>query len=111
MAGKTPTELSDLIAALRTELEVLSREVSFLRTDLDRAELSQLRDRVTKLESILQAVNVPSLLVQLGVIQEQLGELKKWRDEMGRRVMQVGLLFGGSLLTLAIQLIILFLKK
>ena len=51
------------------------------------------------------------MLVQLGVLQEQIAELKKWRDESARQVFQVGLLFGGSLLTLAIQLAILFLKK
>lgn len=45
------------------------------------------------------------------MLQEQIAELKKWRDESGRRVFQVGILFGGSLLTLGIQLAVLFLKK
>ncbi|MBA4064558.1 MAG: hypothetical protein C0501_12770 [Isosphaera sp.] len=111
MAGKTPTELNDLIAGLRTELEVLAGEVRGLRADFDRNDLNQLRERLVKLEAVLQAVNVPALLLQLGVLQEQIAELRKWREEADRRRWQVLMLFAGSLLTLLVQVALLAVKK
>lgn len=108
MAGKTPTEL---IRELQRELAKLIAELNGLRDEVRRADLLATRDRLTKLEATLDTLDIPAVLVQLGVLQEQIAELKKWREEVGRRVMQVGLLFGASLLTLAIQLVVLFLKK
>ncbi|VTT96379.1 unnamed protein product [Gemmataceae bacterium] len=108
MAGKSPTEA---VRDLQIELNKLISHVDGIKDEIRRASLLEIRERLTKLEPTLETLDIPAVLVQLGVLQEQIAELKKWRDESARRVFQVGLLFGGSLLTLGIQLAVLFLKK
>src|SRR3954454_21023695 len=79
MAGKSPTEL---IRELQLEVAKLISELNGLSDEVRKADLLGARDRLTKLEASLNTLDVPSVLVQLGVIQEQLTELKKWpRDE------------------------------
>ena len=60
---------------------------------------------------VLDLADFGGLISRLATAEEQLSELKKWRDESDRRRWQTQLLFFGSLLTLAIQLTVLFLKK
>ena len=67
--------------------------------------------RLAKIESLLDLADFGGLISRLATAEEQLSELKKWRDESDRRRWQTQLLFFGSLLTLAIQLTVLFLKK
>src|SRR5688500_10970764 len=108
MAAKSPSEL---IRDLQIEVTKLLGQLDGLKDEIRKAELLATRDRLTKLESVLETVDIPAVLVQLGVIQEQIGELKKWRDELERKRWQVTMLFGGCLLTLLVQLALLTIKK
>lgn len=115
MAGKTPTELSDLIAVLRTELEVLRKDLELLRGTFDRAEVAQLRERLAKVESLLALLDPTALLTRVVTLEEQVTELKKWREERDRRWWQfwvgAGLVGVTFVANLVIQLILLFSRK
>jgi hypothetical protein len=51
MAGKTPTELNDLIAEVRKQVAVLDTRVGLMKDDFDRADLANLRQRLAVLEA------------------------------------------------------------
>lgn len=108
MAGKSPTEL---IRDLQVEVTKLVGRLDGLKDEVRRMESLSPGDRLTKLESALGTLDISALLVQLGVLQEQIAELRKWREESDRRRWQVALLFGGSLLTLLVQIALLAVKK
>ena len=108
MAAKSPKEL---IGELHLEVTKLIAELNGLRDEVRRAELLNTRDRLIKLESVLDTVDIPAVLVQLGVIQEQVAKLKKWRDENERQRVQYNLVFMGCLLTVFVQIVIVFIKK
>lgn len=108
MAGKSATEL---IRELQLEVSRLTEQLSALKEEVRKAELLDTRDRLTKLEAMLATLNVPAVLVQLGVLQEQLSELKKWREETERRRVQTNMVFLGCILTLVIQIVLVFIKK
>jgi hypothetical protein len=89
MAGKSPTEL---IRDLQVEIARLTERQTLFQTLLDVADLVAIRERVS-------------------VVESQLAELRKREEENDRKRWQLTFLFIGSLLTLAIQVTILFLKK
>jgi hypothetical protein len=95
----------------QVEVTKLIAELKGLREEVRQAELLSIRDRLTKLESVLGTLDIPALLVQIGVLQEQIAELRKWREEADRRRWQVLMLFAGSLLTLLVQIALLAVKK
>lgn len=115
MAGKTPTELADLIADLRTELHVLRAQFDALNTDLDRPEYARMRERITKIESLLAVIDAAALVRQIATLQEQVAELKKWREESERKKWQFW--FGVGICTLtfsanvAMNLVLFFARK
>jgi len=116
MAGKTPTELYELIRDLELEIARINERLKLHQTTLDEANLVSIRERLAVLDSAVTELKkwrdeLDRRGERIAVLESQQVELTKWRDESARRVFQVGLLFGGSLLTLAIQLAILFLKK
>ena len=108
MAGKTATEL---IRELQLEVTKLTSQLDGLKDELRKVELLAMRDRLTKLEAILETLNMSSLLTQLGAIQEQLSELKKWREETERKRSQMVMVFLGCLATLFVQIVLVFIKK
>jgi hypothetical protein len=108
MAAKSPTEL---IRELQIEVTKLTEQITGLKEEVRTANLLGLRERFVKIEERLSVVDLTSVLTRLATLEEQVSELKKAREEIGRRMTQVGLLFFGSLLTLAVQLVLLFLKK
>ena len=108
MATKSPTEL---IRELQLEVTRLTEQLTSIKEEVRKAELLATRDRLTKLEAILETVDVPTLLVQLGGIQEQLADLRRWRDETERRRFQVNTVFLGCVFTLFIQIVLVFIKK
>jgi hypothetical protein len=108
MAGKSPAEL---IRELHLELTKLIGQLDAVKDEVRKAELIANRERLTKLEAVLEMVNVHTLMIQLGVIQEQLAELKRWREETERKRWQLNMVFFGCLSSLFVQLLVLFLKK
>lgn len=108
MASKSPSEL---IREIQLELAALRGVVAGCDRRVDDANLPEIRERLAKIESLLEVADFGSLITRIATLEEQNTELKKWREESDRRRWQTVLLFGGSLLTLAIQLTVLFLKK
>ena len=108
MASKSPIEL---IREIQIETTALRGILAACDRRVDDAKLPDIRERLAKIESLLDLADFGGLISRLATAEEQLSELKKWREESDRRRWQTQLLFFGSLLTLAIQLIVLFLKK
>lgn len=96
MAGKTPTELLELINAIKVDAMGLSERVSAVRNDLDRFNFIAIRERLTAQETLV-------------------AELKKQFEEKDRRWWQfwagVGLVGFTFLANLLIQLFLLFSRK
>jgi capsule polysaccharide export protein KpsE/RkpR len=92
-------ELTDLIAQLRTELEVLRAQFDLIRREIDKPEFGQLRDRITKIESLLAVIDPSGLVKKVATFEEQVAEFKKWREESDRRRWQVLLAVGVCVLT------------
>lgn len=117
MAGKTPTELFELIKELETQWELLRAEVGThdKEIELQRPEFAQLRDRMTKLESLLAVLDPAGTIRNLTTLQAEVAELKKWKEERDRRWWQfwvgaglVGLTFVANLV---VQLVLFFSRK
>ncbi|HYH64033.1 MAG TPA: hypothetical protein VD866_04975 [Urbifossiella sp.] len=95
MAGKTPTELNDLITDVREQVSVLSSRVGQMKDDFDRADLADIRQR-------------------LALIEERVAELKKSREDGDRWFKQLLLIVIGAALTLLANVlvnVVLFAKK
>jgi hypothetical protein len=92
MPPKSQADVLAMIGDLRTEQAAMS------------ARQEALRERVAD-------SNLPKVLERLAVLESQQAESKKREEEGDRRRWQTQLLFLGSLLTLAIQITIVTLKK
>ena len=87
-----------------------SKPVADLIRDLQ-IETARLTERLTFLRASFDEYNSITIRERLAVVDSQLGEIKKREEERDRQKWQVTILFFGSLLTLALQLTVLFLKK
>lgn len=85
----TPTELAR--DALQ-KAALLELDLKYFRTEVARLELETLRERVA-------------------VLEERVAELKKMREEAEKRYWQFVVLFVGGLVTLAINLVVSFVRK
>ena len=77
--------------------------------EVETTRFTLLEHRVAELERFWREAD--RLRERIAVVETQLQELKKREEESSRRLWQGTILFFGSLLTLGIQLIVLFLKK
>ena len=105
------TKTEELIQNVQLEVTRIVAELDAMKHEVRAADLIQLRERLAKLDALLGLVNFTELISRIATLEEQNVELKRWREESDRRRWQTQLLFFGSLLTLAIQLTMLFLKK
>ena len=112
MAGKTPTEL---IRELQLEIAKLIVQINGLKDEVRTAGLTDLREKLAKFEERLSSVDWINFVTQLATLQEQVSELKKWRDERDRRQWQFWLGVGICGLTftanLVVNLLIFFARK
>jgi hypothetical protein len=116
MAAKT---LSELVEAVRKEVEELKNSQVYLRTILDQANpieqlerIAVLENQVKKLETQLEEHKTTRAEAEeLGALKNRLTQLEEEKKRGETRAFQVMILFLGSLLTLAIQFALLFLKK
>ena len=105
------TKTEELIQNVQLEVTRIVAELDAMKHEVRAADLIQLRERLAKLDALLGLVNFTDLISRIATLEEQNVELKRWREESDRRRWQTQLLFFGSLLTLDIQLTVLFLKK
>ncbi len=87
MAGKSPTELNDLITEVREQVAVLGSRVGLLKDDIDRADLTNIRQR-------------------LAVIEDRVGKLEKAREDGDRWFKQLLLIVIGAVLTLLANVLV-----
>ncbi|MBY0458790.1 MAG: hypothetical protein K2V38_15745, partial [Gemmataceae bacterium] len=81
MAGKTVSEVNDLVTELRAELRVLRNDFDALGEVVARQEHAQLRERLMKIESLVAVIDPGELVRLVATLQEQVAELRRWRDE------------------------------
>ena len=89
MPSPTPTELA---RDAHTQVGLLEKDVVRLREEAERLDPLQLRER-------------------LAVLEDRVAELRKSKEEADRRYWQFVVLFIGGLLTLAINLVVSFVRK
>lgn len=106
MAGKSTAELTQLIEELQRELTRLRVALSLVQQDIERAEMHELRDRITKIESLLTVLDAAAILRKVATLEEQVAELKKWREERDRRNWQFWLGVGMVVFTLFVNLFV-----
>jgi ribosomal protein L29 len=106
MAGKTTAELTQLIEELQRELTQLRVALSLVQQDIERAEMHELRDRITKIEALLSVLDAAAVLRKVATLEEQVAELKKWREERDRRNWQFWLGVGMVVFTLFVNLFV-----
>jgi molecular chaperone DnaK (HSP70) len=95
MAGKTPTELNDLITEVREQVAVLDTRVGLMKDEIDRADFAGIRQR-------------------LAVIEHRVAELTKAREDGDRWFKQLLLIVIGAALTLLANVlvnVVLFARK
>lgn len=92
MPPKSQADVLAMIGELRTDHAVMG------------AKYDSLRERVAESD-------LPKILERLAVLESQQAESRKREEETDRRRWQTQLLFFGSLLTLAIQIAIVTIKK
>ena len=105
----TPTEMAreahTQIALLRAEFEIHQRGIETLKLIDLRERLAVLDEKIAKLERELEAVKC------LPVIVVRVDKLEQHRDETDKRRWQFVVLFVGGILTLAINLVVSFVRK
>jgi|GEM_PF-6067817 ribosomal protein L29 len=106
MAGKSTAELTQLIEELQRELTRLRVALSLVQQDIERAEMHELRDRITKIEALLTVLDAAAILRKVATLEEQVAELKKWREERDRRNWQFWLGVGMVVFTLFVNLFV-----
>lgn len=102
MAGKSTAELTELVEDLQRELAQLQAELGLVQQVIDNAEMRQLRDRMAKIE----ALDAGAILRKVATLEEQVAELKKWREERDRRNWQFWLGVGMVVFTLFVNLFV-----
>jgi ribosomal protein L29 len=106
VAGKSTAELTQLIEELQRELARLRVALSLVQQDIERAEMHELRDRITKIEALLTVLDAAAILRKIATLEEQVAELKKWREERDRRNWQFWLGVGMVVFTLFVNLFV-----
>ena len=112
----TPTQLA---REALTAIKVLETKVAIFQQDVANAELSRHRERTAVLEN--QVAQLIALMEEhkptraeaeiLGALKIRMTQLEEEKKRDQTRVFQVMILFLGGIITLAIQIVLLFFKK
>ena len=109
MASELPTQLAreakDAISRLKQDHEFLQKRFE----DLD---LLEVRERVARIEERLSRIEkIQEEHKELPVLADRINKLEKNKEEADRRYWQFVVLFIGGILTLAINLVVSFIRK
>jgi signal recognition particle subunit SEC65 len=116
MAAQSPSEIA---REVQREVLLLRSEFDQPRTELDNAEFRRVRERLAVLENRLSELDKaieqlkPSKAEaeEMGALKNRLTQLEEQKKLGDTRAFQFIVLFIGGLLTLAINIALLFLKK
>ena len=84
----------------------LTEQVRELKT-----QIAVLNETVRVLSERLQDAHIVEMVAKIAVLESQVAELKEREKENDRRRWQMNLLLIGSMLTLAVQVALLFVRK
>jgi hypothetical protein len=105
------TKTEELIASVQVEVARALTQLESLKDEVRKADLIDVRESLAP----LAVLNIPALLSQVATLQEQVTELKKWREERERRWWQFWLGVGICALTFtlnfAMNLVLFFARK
>jgi hypothetical protein len=100
------TKTEELIHELQIELTRLLAVLNTLQTEVRDADLRAVRERIRHIESLLAVIDIPKVLTRVATLEEQVAELKKWRDERDRRNWQFWLGVGMVIFSLFVNLFV-----
>jgi hypothetical protein len=100
------TKTEELATSLQLEVARAVAQLEGLKDEVRKADLVEIRDTLMKVHTHITVVDVPKLIAQFATLQEQVAELKKWRDERDRRSWQFWLGVGMCVLTLFVNLFV-----
>lgn len=105
------TKVEELVNSVNLEVARAAEQIASLKDEVRAAELLKVHEALARLE----VLNIPVLLAQIATLQEQVAELKKWKEESDRRRWQVLLAIGVCVLTftsnIVINLLLFFARK
>ena len=99
------TKAEELIASLQLDLARAVAQLDGLQDQVQKADLIGVRESLAK----LGVLNIPALIAQIATLQEQVAELKKWREEYERKRWQFWLGVGICGVTFTANLVMNFL--
>lgn len=116
MASESPTQLA---REAKHGVELLKQDVELLKERFDILDLIQLRERVAVLEShakkqdaeLEEHKSTRAEAEEFGALKNRIAQLEEEKKRGETRSFQVTVLFIGGLITLAIQIVLLFLKR
>lgn len=116
MAGKSPTELFEMIAELRTEVEVLKTRAAGFDERVGPADLAAVRERLAVVERLLADLirrvdENERLAARLAVVESQLAGTKRPSEEADQRRWQVVAAGLASVFALLANVVLLFAKR
>jgi monoamine oxidase len=116
MAGKTPTELLEMIKNLGREVAVLATKAENDRERVNPADLAGVRERLAVVEQVAadlgrRVEEQERSAARLAVLETRQAEFRARSEEAERRRWQLTLLFFGSLTTLVVQIALVFVKR
>lgn len=101
------TKTEELINNIQLEVARALNQLDGLKEEVKKADLIKVRDSLSKLE----VLNATVLLAQIATLQEQVTELKKWREESERRRWQLVAGVFLAVLAFSANLIVNFVRK
>lgn len=99
------TKAEELLSSVQLELARAIAQIESLKAEVRQADLPAIRDALAKLD----VLNPAALLTKIATLEEQVAELKKWREERDRRGWQFWLGVGICGLTFTANLVMNFL--
>lgn len=104
--------VTSLATSMERQLNDLRSECQSLRREIDRADLVDVAKRLAVIEQRLNDLGpTREEARRVAALEERVSQLTQAKEEADRRAWQFIVLFVGGLLTLAVNLVVSFLKK
>ncbi len=112
----TPTQLA---TDALSKAEVLRAEFDFLRSHFEKLNLNEVRERIAVIEDNINKISskVEQLIPSkdeseaMGAIKQRVTQLEEQKKLGDTRLFQLSMLFVGGIVTLFVQIALLFIKK
>ena len=95
------TKAEELIHSVQLEVTRAVEQLGHLKDEVRNAKLLEVRENL----ATSGVLNIPQLIAEIATLQEQVAELKKWREETERRKWQFWLGVGICAITFSANLV------